>query len=105
MICIKKLKSVSLKTLRVIQDDSNKDTPIGGTARIDMNNVSATIISSSTIAKLLKFSIYGILDLSNDRSTIIWFPSCNTKYLEKGEREPVLCNKHLSQEKKEEKKE
>ena len=91
----KESESVSLKTLKVIQDDSNKDTPNGGTAEIDMNDVSATIISSSTIAKLLKFSIYGILDLSNDRSTIIWFPSCNTKYLEKRGREPVLCNKHL----------
>ena len=95
-----------LQTLKVIQDDSNKDTPNGGKAKIDMKDVSATIISSSTIAKLLKFSIYGILDLSNDESTIIWFPSCNTNYLlSKGKiPEPTLCNKHLSQEKKEEKK-
>ena len=98
----KESSEVALKTLKVIQDAEKKSQ--GGTAEIDMNDVSATIISSSTISKLLKFSIYGILDLQTNKSNIIWIPACNTTYLKPNEKgkireqshaEKALCNIHL----------
>ena len=43
-----------------------------------MEHYSAIVMSSSTIAKMLPFSIYGILSMAKDTSFIIWKPSCNT---------------------------
>lgn len=71
-------KATPLKTLAVIQ---NADPTLKGETTVDMNDFSATVMSSSTIAKMLQFSIYGVLDLDTDTSLIRWLPACNTGIL------------------------
>jgi hypothetical protein len=49
---------------------------------INMNNISASVISSATISKYLNFSTYGILDLNKNISTIIFISDCSNYNLD-----------------------
>jgi hypothetical protein len=48
----------------------------GGTT-INMKHVSATVMSGAAISKIIPVSIYSILHLNNNTSTIRWLPTCN----------------------------
>jgi len=57
------------------QDPSTADS--AGETTINMKHVSATVMSGAAISKITPVSIYSILHLNNNTSTIRWLPTCN----------------------------
>jgi hypothetical protein len=71
-------RTISLKGVNGIpwdQDPSTADS--AGETTINMKHVSATVMSGAAISKITPVSIYSILHLNNNTSTIRWLPTCN----------------------------